>query len=456
MKHIHFVGIGGSGLSAMAQVCLERGEQVSGSDRQSAPVLDALRAAGAKIFIGHRTENIASASLLVRSSAVPDTNPEVQAAFQQGIPVLKRADFLPMLLKDSQVIAIAGSHGKTTTTALVAWMLTALGLDPSYIIGGISHNLNGNAHTGKGSYFVIEADEYDRMFLGLTPKIAVITNVEHDHPDCYPTPEDFRQAFRDFVARLLPDGILLACGDDSGSAAILQHAAGMGQRTVSYGLAHWLGRPMTEYQARDLWVNPHNELELNAFHGSNFLATLKLQIPGEHNARNALAALAIAHLLGLSLPKAAEAIGQFRGTGRRFQLRGETNGITLIDDYAHHPTEIRATLQSARQRYPNNRIWAVWQPHTYSRTRTLFDDFKTAFKQADAVIVTEIYAARETPPEDGFSSRQVLVAMNHPQAYFAETLDAAVNLLQTHTRPGDVVLVLSAGDADQINTRLLA
>ncbi|GAB4494801.1 MAG: UDP-N-acetylmuramate--L-alanine ligase [Anaerolineales bacterium] len=456
MKHIHFVGIGGSGLSAIAHVCLERGEQVSGSDRQPAPVLDALRAAGAKIFVGQRAENIAGASLLVRSSAVPDTNPEVQAAFQQGIPVLKRADFLPMLLKDSHVIAIAGSHGKTTTTALVAWMLTALGLDPSYIIGGISHNLNGNAHAGKGSHFVIEADEYDRMFLGLAPKIAVITNVEHDHPDCYPTPEDFRQAFRDFVGGLLPDGILLACGDDSGAAAILQHASGTGRRTVSYGLAHWLGRPMTEYQARDLWVNPHNELEFNAFHGSNFLATLKLQIPGEHNARNALAALAIADLLGLSLPKAAEAIAQFRGTGRRFQLRGEINGITLIDDYAHHPTEIRATLQSARQRYPNNRIWAVWQPHTYSRTRTFFDDFKTAFKQADAVIVTEIYAARETAPEDGFSSQQVLAAMNHPQGYFAETLESAVNLLHTHTRPGDVVLVLSAGDADQINTRLLA
>ena len=462
MKHIHLIGIGGSGLSAIARLLKEMGYTVSGSDRAETPFLAHLRAAGVILSIGHHPENIAGADLVVRSSAIPDDNPEVLAAQAAGIPVLKRSDFLGRLMTGKTGIAVAGTHGKTTSTAMLAWVLTALGQEPSFIVGGVLDNLGTNARAGSGKTFVIEADEYDRMFLGLKPVIAVVTNVEHDHPDCYPTPADFQAAFLEFVNLLPSDGVLVACAEDAGAKALLAEARKVGKGTVAYGIRDQLSASSDQLSViSDQWTVAKN-LHTNERGGFSFEAIVKcqtsnvnLQVPGEHNVRNALAVLSVVYLLGLPLDAAAEALGQFTGTGRRFEVRGEANGIVVIDDYAHHPTEIRATLAAARSRYARRRLWAVWQPHTYSRTQTLFAEFSRAFTDADQVIVTEVYAAREHLRQD-FSAAQVVKAMPHPSAHFIPNIAEVSNYLVAHLRPGDVLLVLSAGDADLVSTQVLA
>jgi UDP-N-acetylmuramate--alanine ligase len=457
MEHIHLIGIGGSGLSAIATVLLERGYQVSGSDRQETPLTRHLQESGVRIDYGHRAENIRGADRVVRSSAVTDENVEVQAARAAGIPVLKRADFLQELIAGQLPVAIAGTHGKTTTTAMIAWALTALGADPSYVIGGVSADLGANAHAGQGQFFVIEADEYDRMFLGIRPYLAVVTNIEHDHPDCYPTPEDFYLAFRQFALGMQDDGVLIACGEDHGAARLLEEARQIGLQAVSYGS----GAEAYDYCAVRLEPNALGGLTFDVLRQGDVIAAgVDLQVPGEHNVRNALAALCVIDRLGLPVDRAAQALRRFRGAGRRFEIRGEYNGVILIDDYAHHPTEIRATLAAARMRYPDRRLWAVWQPHTYSRTRTLFDQFAAAFDGADGVLVTEVFPAREVAPADGFSARLVADAIARRSenagkpVLFAVTLKDAVDQLARQVQPGDALLVLSAGDADQITVEL--
>ena len=468
MTRIHLIGIGGSGLSAIARLLKEMGYALSGSDRAETPFLSDLRSAGVTISLGHSPENVRGADVVVRSSAIQDDNPEVVAARMAGIPVLKRADFLGRLMEGKTGIAVAGTHGKTTTTAMLAWLLTALGQEPSFIVGGVLDNLGVNARAGNGKAFVIEADEYDRMFLGLKPVIEVVTNVEHDHPDCYPSPADFQAAFVEFVKLLPADGVLVACAEDPGARLLLDEAKRLGKKTVAYGISEqWAVGSDQWALAKSVKANENGGFSFEAIvtlHSS--LVTrhsspvtrhpplITLQVPGRHNVLNALAALAVVSLLGLSLEAAAQALGQFTGTGRRFEVRGEANGVVVIDDYAHHPTEIRATLAAARSRYTGRRIWAVWQPHTYSRTQTLFEQFTHAFADADQVIVTEIYAARE--PIQDYSAAQVVQAMPHPSARFIPDLPAVSNYLVSHLRPGDVLLVLSAGDADQISTQVLA
>lgn len=462
MNRVHMIGIGGSGLSAIARVLLERGVRVSGSDRQESPATQSLRDAGAHVLIGHRAENILGADLIVRSSAVTDENVEVQAARAAGLPVLKRAEFLGQMLEGYQVIAIAGTHGKTTTTAMVSWMLEALGEKPSFIIGGFSLNLGTNAHAGQGPHFVIEADEYDHMFLGLTPQVAVIMNVDYDHPDCYPTRTEYYQAFQSFVDRILAGGLLVACMDDRDAYRLSQEAAQKGLETRMFGLGRWLGRERPTSYARHLVVNQYGGYTFEAFFSQkrqsreNKAIKVHLQVPGSHNVLNALAALNVIDGLGLPIEKGAQALAEFRGTGRRFEVVGEVAGVTLIDDYAHHPAEIRATLQAARTRYPQRSIWVVWQPHTFSRTRALLDEFALSFAEADHVLVTEIYAARENPPDDGFSARQVVERIQHPQVHYVAELRQAVDYLLQRVKPEAVILVLSAGDADQINRKVLA
>lgn len=455
MKRTHFIGIGGSGLSAIARVLLERGESVSGSDRQASQALHSLQEAGASVFIGHRAENVSGADIVVRSSAIPDDNVEVQAARAAGIPVLKRADFLHEFLQGYLVIAVAGTHGKTTTTAMIAWMLSALGLEPSFIIGGVSKNLGTNAHAGKGAYFVIEADEYDRMFLGLSPAIEVITNVEYDHPDCFPTPQDFYQAFEDFVSNLQPSGTLAACVDDLRARQLLNLAGDAGRAVVGYGLQELEADGRLGYTARTHSAEANSKGSWDFYRNGEKIAQIRLQVPGVHNVQNALAALVVADLLNLPVAQAARALNEFRGTGRRFEVRGERQGVIVIDDYAHHPTEIKTTLAAARELYPHQEIWAVWQPHTYSRTRALFSDYVSAFKHADHVVVTEIFAAREQPPENGFSSRQVAEAMQHPEVHYSLNNSQAVDYLIARLGNNSVLIVLSAGDADQISTQVL-
>jgi UDP-N-acetylmuramate--alanine ligase len=450
MKHVHFIGIGGTGLSAMALLLLENGIEVSGSDRQLSPLARQVQAAGGQVFVGHRAEQVLGADLVVRSSAIPNNNVELRAARQAGIPVYKRADFLDELIAGRQVLAVAGTHGKTTTTAMLAWLLSALGQDPSYIIGGVALNLASNAHAGEGPYFVIEADEYDRMFLGLRPQLALVTNVEYDHPDCYPTPQDFFQAFVAFVERLEPAGSLLVCSDDPGAERLALLAERLGHRVRRYGLGE-----AAQYRARDLVpAEGGYRFELDGAFAT--ASSLRLRLPGEHNVRNALAALAALQELGLPLDKATFALQDFRGVGRRFELRGKAAGVTVVDDYGHHPTEIQATLAAARSRFAGRPIWAVWQPHTYSRTRALLDRFARAFADADHVLVTEVYPAREAPPKDGFGGQQAAQVLQHSDVRFAPNLEDARRELLAHLRSGDVLLVFSAGDADQLSGQVLA
>ena len=454
MKRIHFIGIGGSGISAIARFIQEIGYKVSGSDSTETPFIQDLRSAGVTIHIGHDPENIASADVVVRSSAIPDDNPEVIAAAAAGIPVLKRADFLGELMSNKTGIAVAGTHGKTTTTAMLAWTLSELGQDPSFIVGGLVNNLGVNAHAGRGRCFIIEADEYDRMFLGLKPVIGVVTNIEHDHPDCYPNPADFYAAFSDFAHLLPTNGTLLACTEDVGATRLLEETRQMGIKTIAYGFNKKL--PCVDDQ-----FAMAQELKPNDAGGFTFTTiinqqstTVILSVPGQHNVLNALAALTVVDLLGLSQAEAAKALGKFTGAGRRFEVRGEINEITIIDDYAHHPTEIRTTIEAARARYGTRRIWVTWQPHTYSRTRTLFNQFTHSFVDADEVIVTEIYRARE--PQQDYSAEQIAKAICHPSTYFIPTLPEVSDYLITHLRPGDVLLVLSAGDAEQVSAQVLA
>ncbi len=451
MKHVHFIGIGGTGLSAIARLLLESGYTVSGSDRSDTLLGRDLAAAGVQVTIGHAAENIRNADVVLRSSAIPDDNPEVVAAHVAGIPVLKRAAFLGQFMQGHKSIAIAGTHGKTTTTAMISWALSAMAQDPSYIIGGVSKNLGNNAHSGTGDFFVIEADEYDRMFLGLDPDFAVVSTLEHDHPDCFPTPADYRQAFVEFVHRIKPDGHLFVCRDDAGAFSLAGEA--QPTRTVwTYGL-----EPSANYYARNLHTNTRGGFSIEMVYSTRAstiekVVPISLQVPGEHNVRNALAAMAVCHQAGFEPGKVADTLATFTGVGRRFDVLGESHDITIIDDYAHHPTEIQATLAAARSRYPQRRIIAVWQPHTYTRTISLLDGFQNAFKLADVVFVTEIYSAREANP---LITGSILLKKCPLICPFLPRIETASSAILQELRPGDVLLVCSAGDADQISKAVL-
>lgn len=449
MTHVHLIGIGGSGLSAIALLLAERGYTVSGSDKLMSPLAQKLAEGGIHVFEGHQAGNIAGADVVVRSSAVGDDNPEVQAARQAGIPVLKRSEFLGDLINGQYSIAVAGTNGKTTTTAMAALVLTRLGLDPGYICGGVIKDLGSNAHNGTGRHFVIEADEYDRMFLGLNPQAAVITNIEHDHPDCFPTWQEYLQAFRDFTSSIPDGGLLVTCSTDPGVQQLLASLPAGRIHICTYSLERG-----SDYHAAGIKLNMEGGYSFNFLHGSESLAGVTLRIPGEHNILNACAVLALAAEIGLPVQKAAGCLREYSGAGRRFEVRGEAGGVTIIDDYAHHPAAIRATLSAARTRFPGRRITALWQPHTYSRTRRLFNDFTASFENADRVVVTEIYASRE--PAQDFTSAILVQTMRHPDARFASSLEEARQMLTGMLQPGDVLLVLSAGDADKVSDSILS
>jgi UDP-N-acetylmuramate--alanine ligase len=452
MMHYHLIGIGGTGLSAIARVLLERGNAVSGSDMQLSPLAQELIDLGIQVHIGHDAKNIAGADLIIRSSAIPDSNPEIIAALDAKIPVLKRREFLSELTAGSKVIAIAGTHGKTTTTSMIAWCMSEIGEDPSYVIGGTVKNLAKNAHSGKGKYFVIEADEYDRMFLGLNPDILVITNIEHDHPDCFPTEEEYFHAFFELSQKVKPTGKLIAFVDHPEVSNLLKKIDGK-QECITFGTS-----PNSDYKIENVVHNPESGTTFDL--RSHDIETtipiinqLSLSIPGIHNVFNAAAVIATLNTIGLPLADAIPALERFEGTGRRFDIIGAPNGITIIDDYAHHPTEIQATISAARNRYPGNDIWTVWQPHTYSRTKELFHDFITSFDKSNHVIVTEIFASREK--KDPFSSVKVVESMDHPDARFIAQLGNVSTYLKSNLKSGDILLVLSAGDANKISQDVL-
>ncbi len=445
--HVHLVGIGGIGLSAIARVLHGWGYRVSGSDRQPSALTEALAAEGMTVYVGHKANHVALADVVVVSSAIPGNNPEVIEARRQGLPLVKREQLLGELTHGKTTIAVAGTHGKTTTSAMIAWILTQADLDPTFVVGGVLQNLGTNAQAGAGPHFVIEADEYDRTFLGLRPDVAVITALEHDHPDCFPTFEEMRSAYVEFAELLAVGGLLVACGEDEQGLELAERLSSKGYRVQTYGLdLVW-----------DWWaegVELGNSAAFEVWHQGKRLGTCALQVPGRHNVLNALAALAACVEVGVDFGIAAAGLTRFRGTQRRFEVKGQVAGVTVVDDYAHHPTEIRATLAAARLKYPGRTIWAVFQPHTYSRTLTLLEGFAAAFENADHVVVTEVYAARESDSL-GVSGADVVRHMVHPDALYVETLEDAASLLLARVQPGDVIITLGAGDGYLIGERVL-
>jgi UDP-N-acetylmuramate--alanine ligase len=437
------VGIGGAGLSAIARVLHGRGEIVTGSDAHRSEYAAALEKMGLKIEYQHRAENVAGADIVIASSAVPMENVELAAAEQSEIRIYRRKDFLGELTAGSQVVAVAGTHGKTTTTGLVAWILTVAGLDPSFVVGGPMRNLDGNGKAGDGPHFVIEADEYDLAFLGLRPSVAVVTNVEHDHPDFFHTFDDFQTAFRAFVERV--QDLLIVCRDDPGSAGLGRP----GLSVQTYGLD-----PEADWRAEGMRPNDVGGMDFRIVRGGQDLGAVGSRLPGLHNVRNALAATAAATHLGVGFEEVRKALADYQGVGRRFEVLGEAQGVTVVDDYAHHPTEIRSTLDAARMRYPKAEIWAVFQPHTFSRTRTLLPELKHAFGDADHVIVLEIFAAREEP-DGSIDGSRTAGAVDHKDVRFiGELQEAATFLLEKVASPA-VVITLSAGDGNVVGQRLL-
>ena len=417
---------------------MERGEQVSGSDLTVTEFSEALAELGVPITFGHRAEAVTDADLVLVSSAVPDSNVELRAARSNGIPILRRPAFLSELVEGYRTVAIGGTHGKTTTTAMIAWILDRAGRQPSFIIGGIPKDFGTNSRHGSGVDFVIEADEYDRAFLGLHPAIAVITNVEHDHPDDFPTFETYKAAFATFVLGVQETLIINA--DDPVAISLPSQDL----ERITFGLGK-----TADWRAVDIRSNDAGGLDFVAVRGEKTTGLVRLRTPGEHNVRNALGALAATHTLKVDFATARAALADFHGVARRFEILGERNGVTLIDDYAHHPSEIRATLAAARQRFDEADIWAVFQPHTYSRTAALFDELAESFSDADHVIVTDIYPAREEPIP-GVSASELAKVIRGPDVRYLPEIEEAVKLLLTKVKPKSVVLTLSAGDANRV------
>jgi UDP-N-acetylmuramate--alanine ligase len=461
-KRFHLMGIGGAGMSALARLLHACGVRVSGDDRADSPTLRALRAEGIPVAIGHDPAHLADVDIVVPSSAIPKDEPELLAARQRGLLIWHRGELIAALAEGKTMIAVAGTHGKSTTTGMLATICVNAGLDPSFIIGATPQPLGTNARWGTGDVFIIEADEYDNTFLRFRPKVAVITNVEYDHPDTFADFDATLDAFAAFVRSVPEDGLVVACADDAGCTEMLRRARShsdpaSGPVVVDYGLERGLWR------AANLRANALGGMDF-AFRGFGTNGEVEggcsLRIPGEHNVLNALAALITADACGVPASEAVRSLGGYQGAGRRFELRGEARGVRIFDDYAHHPTEIKATLRGARLRYPLGNIWAIWQPHTYSRTAALLDQFATAFDEADHVIVLPVYAARERKEELGFSANalnpiEIARKIRHRNVRNAASFGDALGMLLSQVKGGDVVITLSAGDGNLVGERLL-
>lgn len=446
LRHVHFVGIGGIGMSGMAQLLLERGERVSGSDLQMTPTLARLAARGARVFVGHQAAQVQGADLVVFSSSIAPQNPELVAARNQGIPTWSRATLLAEFLMGKTSVAVSGAHGKTTTTGLIASILLDAGRDPTILIGGDVARLGGNARWGQGRHVVVEADESDGSFVELAATIAVVTNIDEEHLDYYRNLREILEAYEQFVQRMAPGGTLVCCGDDPGVQQLL---AGTRAPRLTYGLAGaW------DLVAESPQVSGRHATYTARFKGQR-LGDITLQIPGLHNVVNSLAAVATGLTLGCSFEEIRRALAQYEGAGRRFQARGDVDGIMVVEDYAHHPTEIAATLQAART-WPRGRLLCVFQPHRFSRTRYLRDRFSTCFAAADQVILTEVYAASEEPIEGiGAATLSAAIRASGFQAIEVLAREAVVPALLRTVRAGDTVLVLGAGDIGQVAGELV-
>jgi len=445
-QHVHFIGIGGIGMSGIAEILLSLGMKVSGSDLRRGPVTDRLAQLGATIFEGHDVAHVSGATVVVTSSAVSVTNPEVVEAQARKIPVIQRAEMLAELMRLKYGIAIAGMHGKTTTTSMVAAVLAAGGLDPTVVVGGRVDALGSNAKLGTTQYLVAEADESDRSFLKLSPILSVVTNLDREHMDCYHDMEDVEQAFLTFMDKVPFYGAVTACLDNPLLAAILPSAR---RRVFTYGVA-----PGADYRVEFLEAQRGCFAAFMVVTAAGPLGPFELHVPGRHNVLNATAAVAIGHQLEVSPEKIAEGVRNFRGVDRRFQQRGQARGITVVDDYGHHPTEICATLAAARE-CGHKRIHVVFQPHRYTRTRDLLDQFGRAFKDADSVIVLPIYAASEEPIP-GVTAELLVSRIEGPEAQYLPDFETAVARVTAVAQEGDLILTLGAGSVSHLAQQVLA
>ncbi|MGH7831274.1 MAG: UDP-N-acetylmuramate--L-alanine ligase [Candidatus Binatia bacterium] len=448
-KHrVHFVGIGGIGMSGIAEVLLNLGYSVTGSDLRESETTQRLKSLGAEIFLGHREENLAgNPSVVVISAAVKFSNPEVSEARRRHIPVIPRAEMLAELMRMKYGVAVAGSHGKTTTTSMIATVLSVAGLDPTMVIGGRVRALGSNAKMGEGEILVAEADESDGTFLLLSPTIAVVTNIDREHMDFYQTMDRLSDSFLAFINKVPFYGVAVLCLDDPQVRALLPKVK---KRFITYGLT-----PEADFYAQELQTRAM-ESQCSVWHGSNRLGKLKLHLPGRHSATNALAAVAVGAELEIPFPQVAQALESFTGIHRRFEIKGEAGGITVIDDYGHHPAEIRATLQAIRESWTCP-LTVIFQPHRYSRTRDLFDDFLVSFEGADRLILTEIYAAGEEPIAGVGGERlyRAIKRRGHLDVEFVPEKNEIVKRLLPKLKDGEIVLTLGAGDVYRVGEELV-
>jgi UDP-N-acetylmuramate--alanine ligase len=464
IQRIHFVGIGGIGMSGIAEVLLNLGYKVSGSDLKSSAVTQRLAGLGATTFEGHRAENIAGSEVVVTSSAIAADNPEVAEAHKLHIPVIQRAEMLAELMRLKYGIAIAGMHGKTTTTSMVAAVLAAGGLDPTVVVGGRVDAMGSNARLGKSQYLVAEADESDRSFLKLSPILSVVTNIDREHMDCYRNMRDVKKTFVDFMNRVPFYGMIVACNDDPLLRRLLPEVQ---RRTVTYGAkrgSDFLIKTSRSLIVRDQPLHPVTQdatrvgQPLNRFHvryRESDLGEFTLHVPGAHNVLNATAAIAVGVGLDIGVDAIRTALDQFRGVDRRFQLRGRADGVSVIDDYGHHPTEIKATLAAARQ-CGFRKIHVIFQPHRYTRTRDLMEEFTTAFNDADSLFVLDIYAASEKPIE-GITGEALAqrISQAGKNAQYADSFASAISSATAAAQEGDMILTLGAGSVSQLGPTIV-
>jgi len=438
-------------MSGIAEVLANLGFRVSGSDQKKSDVTARLEKFGAEVTEGHSAENVGDAHVVVRSTAVRDDNPEIIEARLRSIPVIPRAEMLAELMRmKPHTVAVAGSHGKTTTTSMVATVLGAAGLDPTFVVGGIVRTYRSNARLGKSDLMVVEADESDRSFLMLTPTIAVVTNIDREHMDYYHDMEDVRKCFADFVNKVPFYGAAVLCLDDPHVQAVIPRVE---RRRVTYGLS-----AQADVSAHEINYDHSFGSSFVVWRGIDVLGPVTLRVPGKHNVYNSLAAIAVGLELEVPFEKIAHALSEFSGADRRFQFKGEEAGVTVVDDYGHHPTEIKATLSAARIGAPNRRIVVLFQPHRYTRTNDLMDEFASAFNNADILLVTDIYAASETPI-DGINAEVLtgrIKSYGHKQAIYIGALENAPQLLHDHVRDGDLVITLGAGTVHRAGDQLLA
>src|SRR5262245_11081066 len=453
IQKIHFVGIGGIGMSGIAEVLLTLGFKVSGSDLKSSSVTERLKKLGATIFEGHRAENIAGVEVVVTSSAIGPDNPEVAEARKRHIPVIQRAEMLAELMRLKYGIAVAGMHGKTTTTSMVASVLAAGGLDPTVVVGGRVDAMGSNARLGKSQYLVAEADESDRSFLSLSPILAVVTNIDREHMDCYRDMDDVEQTFLTFMDRVPFYGMVVVCNDDERLRALLPK---LRRRAVTYGTRDDSDFRIVGAQSGVAGGKEKPKSEFGVRYLGKSLGDFRLYVPGQHNVLNATAAIAVGVGLDIAAIDIRAALEKFRGVDRRFQLKGKVNEVSVVDDYGHHPTEIRATLAAARQ-CGFGRVHVIFQPHRYTRTQLLAEEFATAFGDADSVMVLDIYAASESPilGVTGEWLARRIAELGDKDAKYVASMSEAAEIAVQQASEGDLILTLGAGNVSQLGPQIV-